>query len=57
MIQLARILKRVYKLNIWMNPDGTFGADVEFMRSTEAVTFEHGTLEWLLDEINKTWEK
>ena len=50
---LAGILKQVYHLKLWRNPDGTFGADVVFTKTTEEVAYEHVTIEWLLDEINK----
>ena len=51
---LAWILKRVYSMRLWKNPDGTVGASVEFTKSTEAVEFEDLTLEWLLREVRRS---
>ena len=53
MRNLAWILKRVYKLTFWRNPDGTFGADVTWTKSDEPVEFGEQSLEWLIDTIEK----
>jgi hypothetical protein len=54
MNQLAWILKRVYKITIWRNPDSTYGADVTYTKTTEPVVFEEQTIEWLVREIERS---
>jgi len=53
MHRVAAVLKKVYSIKLWRNPDGTYGADVEFTSSTEVVVYEDMTLEWLFDTIYK----
>jgi len=51
MNRFAWILKRVFDMTWWRNPDGSYGANVRYTKQSDPITFENLTIEWVMRDI------